>query len=259
MAKESPVSSSDTPWLLVSVRDAREAEAAMAGGCDILDLKEPKNGPLGMVAPANISKIVESVRKTSKTIPVSVALGELSDWADLKKVPKLPAGITYLKVGTAKVGKDSNWPDRWREVRKKFETVSKTKYRWVAVAYADWRAAGAPSPTAIVDAVLEESAVKGSGCVGVLFDTWAKQGRSLWEWISRADLKRHADALHQGGRIVALAGSLGCDRLEGLPSLDPDIVAIRSAACKDGVRNGVVAKEAVSAFRKCLFAKVGRT
>ena len=111
-----------------------------------------------------------------------------------------------------------------------------------------------PQHEVIVDAVLEESNSKAGGCVGVLFDTYAKQGRSLWEWISRADLKRHADALHQGGRIVALAGSLGCDKLDGLPMLEPDIVAIRSAACKDGVRNGVVVKDAVSAFRTCLKA-----
>ena len=259
MAKEAPVAVGDTPWLLVSVRDVREAESALAGGCDILDLKEPKNGPLGMIPVADITKIVESVRKLSKTTPISVALGELWDWDNLKKVPKLPAGVTYLKVGTAKVGKDTNWPERWKGVRKQFESVSKAKFRWVAVAYADWRAAGAPSPTAIVDAVLEESNGKTGGCVGVLFDTYAKQGRSLWEWISRADLKRHADALHQGGRLVALAGSLGCDRLDGLMMLEPDIVAIRSAACKNGVRNGVVVKEAVSAFRICLMSAVGKS
>ncbi len=254
MTKEAPVAAGDTPWLLVSVRDVKEAEAALAGGCDILDLKEPKNGPLGMVPAAQISKIVDAVRKKSKTIPISVALGELSEWDDLKKIPKVPAGVTYLKVGTAKVGKDANWPDRWKVIRKQFESNSKTKFHWVAVAYADWRAAGAPSPTAIVDAVLEESLTKSGGCVGVLFDTWAKQGRSLWEWISRADLKRHADALHQGGRLVALAGGLACDKLNDLHSLDPDIVGIRSAACKDGLRNGVVVKEAVSAFRACLRA-----
>ena len=254
MAKEAPVAVGDTPWLLVSVRDVREADAALAGGCDILDIKEPLNGPLGMVPAGTITKIVDAVRKQSKTMPISVALGELSEWENLKKVPKIPVGVTYLKIGTAKVGKDANWPERWKAVRKQFEAVSKTKFRWVAVAYADWRAAGAPSPTSIVDAVLEESNNKAGGCVGVVFDTYAKQGRSLWEWISRADLKRHADALHQGGRIVALAGSLGCDKLDGLPMLEPDIVAIRSAACKDGVRNGIVVKDAVSAFRTCLNA-----
>ncbi len=254
MTKDSPVAAGDTPWLLVSVRDVKEAEAALAGGCDILDLKDPKNGPLGMVSPAIIGKVVTAVRKKSTTMPISVAVGELSDWDDLKSIPKLPLGVTYVKMGTAKVGKDPNWPARWKDVRKQFETNAKSKFFWVAVAYADWRAAGAPSPTAIVDAVLEESLTKTGGCVGVLFDTWAKQGRSLWEWISRADLKRHADALHQGGRVVALAGGLDCDKLVGLGSLEPDIVGIRSAACKDGTRNGVVAKEAVSAFRTCLKA-----
>lgn len=254
MTKAAPVAAGDTPWLLVSVRDVKEADAALAGGCDILDLKEPKNGPLGMVPVANIHKVVEAVRKKTKTLPISVALGELSDWQNLQKIPKLPSGVTYVKVGTAKVGKDTRWTDHWRAVRKQFESAGKAKYHWVAVAYADWRAAGAPSPTAIVDAVLNESLTKAGGCVGVLFDTWAKQGRSLWEWISRADLRRHAEALHQGGRLVALAGGLGCDKLNGLVTLEPDIVGIRSAACKDGQRDGVVVPEAVRAFRLCLKA-----
>jgi uncharacterized protein (UPF0264 family) len=252
MAKEIPNTAGATPWLLVSVRDVSEAEAALSGGCDILDLKEPKNGPLGMVPIAQIHKVVESVRKQSQTIPISVALGELSDWLNQSGIPKLPASVTYLKVGTAKVGKNTNWPDQWKRVRKQFETTAKSKFRWVAVAYADWRAAGAPSPTAIVDAVLSETYSKQGGCAGVLFDTWAKQGRSLWEWISRADLRRHTEALHQGGRLVALAGGLGCDKLDGLVGLDPDIVGIRSAACQGGLRDGRVSRDAVLEFRACL-------
>lgn len=252
MAKEVPITAGETPWLLVSVRNVLEAEAALAGGCDILDLKEPKHGPLGMVPVAQIHKVVESVRKQSKSMPISVALGELSDWLNLKGIPKLPASVTYLKVGTAKVGKDANWPEHWKRVRKQFETAAKSKFRWVVVAYADWRAAGAPSPTAIVDAVLSETYSKQGGCAGVLFDTWAKQGRSLWEWISRADLRRHTEALHQGGRLVALAGGLGCDKLDGLAGLDPDIVGIRSAACKGGKRDAIVTREAVVEFRECL-------
>jgi len=36
--------------LLVSVRDASEARAALAGGAGIIDAKEPLNGPLGAVS-----------------------------------------------------------------------------------------------------------------------------------------------------------------------------------------------------------------
>src|SRR4051812_47948913 len=37
--------------LLVSVRSAKEVEAALAGGADIIDAKEPSRGSLGAVSP----------------------------------------------------------------------------------------------------------------------------------------------------------------------------------------------------------------
>ena len=37
-----------TPQFLVSIRNANECEAAHFGGADIIDVKEPNNGPLGM-------------------------------------------------------------------------------------------------------------------------------------------------------------------------------------------------------------------
>ena len=43
--------------LLVSVRSADEAEAAIAGGADVIDVKEPSHGPLGMSEPDQYSKI----------------------------------------------------------------------------------------------------------------------------------------------------------------------------------------------------------
>ena len=65
--------------LLVSVRDASEAEAALAGGADIIDAKEPLNGPLGPVAPDTLAAITAAV--AGKT-PISVALGDVGT-ADL--------------------------------------------------------------------------------------------------------------------------------------------------------------------------------
>lgn len=38
--------------LLVSVRDAREARLALAGGVDLIDIKEPSRGALGGADPA---------------------------------------------------------------------------------------------------------------------------------------------------------------------------------------------------------------
>ena len=44
---ETPHSRFSSPQLLVSVRSAGEAVDALAGGCQILDVKDPSRGSLG--------------------------------------------------------------------------------------------------------------------------------------------------------------------------------------------------------------------
>src|SRR5947209_7136474 len=100
------------PRLLVSVRNVSEAEAALAGGCDVLDIKEPGRGAMGMADLATIADIVRRVRDTDAAIPMSVALGEVMDWEKERSVPQLPDGIAYLKLGTAGLGNASDWGQR---------------------------------------------------------------------------------------------------------------------------------------------------
>ena len=65
------------PLLLVSVRDRAEAELAVLGGADWIDLKEPCAGPLGAVGQATAWRVAEAI---PATIPLSAACGELCDW-----------------------------------------------------------------------------------------------------------------------------------------------------------------------------------
>src|SRR5262245_40260453 len=62
--------------LLVSVRSVEEAEAALAGGAGLIDVKEPNNGALGF---AGVEVIAAVLRMVAAQRPVSAALGELSD------------------------------------------------------------------------------------------------------------------------------------------------------------------------------------
>ena len=55
--------------LLVSVRSAEEVSAALAGGADIIDAKEPARGSLGRVTPAVLSAIAA---RTPASVPLSV-------------------------------------------------------------------------------------------------------------------------------------------------------------------------------------------
>src|SRR4051794_22711300 len=80
--------------LLVSVRSAPEADAAVAGGAHLIDVKEPQRGPLGR---ADDAVSAEVVRAVAGRRPVSAALGELLEGY----MPPDRVSLTYVKWGLA--------------------------------------------------------------------------------------------------------------------------------------------------------------
>src|SRR5215468_9568595 len=83
------------PGLLISVRDAAEAEAALRGGADVIDVKEPRRGSLGRADAATIAAVVACVAGRR---PVSAALGELVEPGS-EAVPG--PGLSFVKWGLA--------------------------------------------------------------------------------------------------------------------------------------------------------------
>ncbi len=239
------------PRLLVSVRNAVEALAALNGGCDLLDIKEPQHGSLGMAEVDTIDNVVAAVTSDSRNVPVSVALGEVSDWTNAQQIPKLSAQLSYAKLGTARLGSSNDWTGRWRRIRKDFDQSSRVQFNWIAVAYVDWQLAQGPSPDAVVEAALSERAASPT-CAGVLLDTYAKNGKSLLDWISIGDLAGVSEKIHDGGLVLALAGSLNACNVQRLAGTQPDIIAIRSAACVGGRRLAQVSTDAVREFKNAM-------
>src|SRR5262245_56964413 len=125
------------PRLLVSVRNTNEAEAGLAGGCDVIDIKEPALGAMGMADPATIAAVVSRVRVLKSSVPVSVALGEAAEWGQERPLPQLPKQTTYLKLGTAGLQSDVPWERRLAGVKERFLDGGCGLAKWVAVAYAD--------------------------------------------------------------------------------------------------------------------------
>lgn len=211
--------------LLVSVRSAAEALAALAGGAAVVDVKEPDRGALGRADPAVWTAVRAAV---PVSIPVSVALGELRDWpVDEGELLIDWSGVSFRKIGLAGEGADPGWVDRWAEVRSR----SAAGPSWIAVAYADWRRAEAPSPDDVLDA-----ATAAEDCAGILVDTWDKSHPSPvdlgWSgWFDRA---------RESGRMTALAGRLDLDGIARLAPLRPDLIAVRGAACPGGDRRAGV-------------------
>ena len=71
--------------LLVSVVSAAEARQALAGGADIIDVKDPGEGALGAPSPRVLSEVVQVV---GGAVPVSVALGDLPDLPTRPRWPR---------------------------------------------------------------------------------------------------------------------------------------------------------------------------
>ena len=57
--------------LLVSVRNAAEAETALAGGATVIDVKEPSRGSLGRVDDATLAEVM---RRGGRR-PISAGVG----------------------------------------------------------------------------------------------------------------------------------------------------------------------------------------
>src|ERR1700678_3944537 len=86
-----------SPALLVSVRAVEEAAAALAGGADLIDVKEPNRGSLGRADDAVIAAVVAIVAGRR---PVSAAMGELRD-----RGPPFPGPeLAYQKWGLSGCG-----------------------------------------------------------------------------------------------------------------------------------------------------------
>jgi (5-formylfuran-3-yl)methyl phosphate synthase len=241
------------PALLVSVRNALEARAAVVGGCDLLDVKEPARGPLGMAdrpMMAAIAEFAAGCRGTATPLPCSAALGELVDWESRRSEPAfaVPAGIGYLKLGAAGIASAERWIAAWRLVQSRLETPAGSDVQWVAVAYADWRQAESLEPSQML------AAARAVNCSVLLLDTFDKRSGNLLEVTDCSTLRRLVGAARQVGLKIALAGGLRRGQLAELAELGPDLVGVRSAACAGGRRTNPISAGAVRALKRELIA-----
>lgn len=237
------------PQLLVSTRNAEEARAAVAGGCDIIDVKEPSRGSLGMADPGIITSIVDFAIHYQIGSSVSCALGEVLDWDE--SATAIPNSVSFVKLGLAELDSHHNWKTLWRDTRRRFNDESGRQLNWIAVVYADWNLANSPHPSDILDAIRSDCA-DGNGCVGVLVDTFTKSEKRLFDWFTIHKLAEFVQSARQLGLLTAVAGRLSVADIPSLLTVQPDIIAIRSAACVNSERNATVSSAAVRRFRDAI-------
>ncbi len=216
------------PRLLVSVRSTAEARAALAGGADLIDIKEPARGPMGSADAATIEAIIAEV---AGRVPVSAAFGEWGDW----QPHPIPVGLSFAKWGMARLTE----PPMLAVGRIR---LAADKAKAVAVAYADFERAQSPDPDLLAWDACD------MGVPAFLIDTSVKDGSTLLDWMSPITLERICRRLAFKSIAVALAGSLNEERIRELLPLNPDFFGVRGAACIGG-RAGMISAERVQSLK----------
>lgn len=206
--------------LLVSVRTAAEAQSALAGGADIIDIKEPNRGPMGQADATTIQAITATV---GSQVPVSAALGDLN----ISHPPQVLPGLYFVKMGLAQA------PTHWQKhLTRAFGRLHPA--RTVVVAYADAKRTSAPA----VDHVLQWAIQHRPA--GLLIDTAVKDSSNLFNWLDSVSIRLLIKKTQQANLMIGLAGSLHDAALQHAITLNPDIVAVRGAACGEGIRTSQI-------------------
>ena len=246
--------------LLVSVANAADASAALAGGADVIDAKNPLAGALGAVS-------VDALREIHATVAgarlVTAAIGDAADETEIERTAGrlAAAGAALVKVGFAGITSPSRIEGliaaalrgvrahEWSPIRLKPDPTCEPAptaapdptvvgFKGViAVAYAD-----ADPIAAFVDVAAR------AGATGVLLDTADKSGPGLCELMTPTAVARWVAEAHEAGLLVALAGKLTAEDLAFVQDAGADIAGVRGAACEGG-RAGRVSSERVALLR----------
>jgi (5-formylfuran-3-yl)methyl phosphate synthase len=226
--------------LLVSVRDAIEASAALEGGADIIDAKDPLSGALGAVTLETFRDIHTCVAGTRQ---VTAALGDASEEADTARVADafVRAGAGLVKIGFAGIASRA----RVAALLAAAQDGASARGGVIATAYADADRVGSLDPFGIVDAAAR------AGAAGVLLDTADKRGPGLRDLIPPAVLRTWVETAREARLTVALAGKLSVDDFGYASDAGADVVGVRGAACDAG-RTGHVIAARVRELRSAL-------
>lgn len=210
--------------LLVSVRNADEAGVALEAGADLIDVKEPSRGPLGMAHHEAVAAVLEVV---NGRVPVSAALGEWSESVLTAAHWHLELPLTYVKWGLAGYKGGPGWGEDLLQTRRDVPAPIEV----VATAYADWEKADSVPPAEAV------KFAKRFRYRAFLLDTFHKDGRSLFDHLDYAEVAELIESLQKSGILVALGGSLKPEQVKLLGHVAPDYYAVRGSVCVGGKRD----------------------
>lgn len=219
--------------LLASVMSVAEAEAALDGGVDIIDLKDPAQGALGALPEPVIRAVA---RMIAGRRPVSATLGDLPMDADVVGVAAArfsTYGLDVIKLGLFPGG---DWPAALAAIADR--TTPDT--RLAAVMFAD----AAPDFAWI-------HRLPSYGFAGVMLDTADKRAGGLRAHLDPTRLHEFVARGRDAGLLVGLAGSLTLDDVPALLTLAPDYLGFRGALTR-GDRVAGLDSEKLTALRAAI-------
>ena len=226
--------------LLISPMNEKEASEAIAGGADIIDVKNPQEGALGANYPWVIKRIKEI---TPKHLEVSCTLGEVGNFPGSVSLAALGAaslGVDYIKVGLYGIKTPQEAIFLLQNVRKAAKDCN-PKIKVAVAGYADAERIGAINPL-----LIPEIAFKAQVDVAMI-DTSVKDGKNLFDHLTLDQLKKFVNSAHGFGLEAALAGALRKQDLPVVYGLGADIAGLRGAACTDSNRvTGQITRKLVS-------------
>src|SRR2546426_8865508 len=216
--------------LLVSVAAVSEAHAALLGGADVIDAKDPRQGALGAVRQVVLDAICTGVGAGR---PVSAALGDEGPPALIEQRARAAArrGAAFVKVGFRAAPTVSQARRRAAAARRGAGEGEGDGTRVVLVAYADWARAPSLAPDPLVALAAD------TGAAGVLLDTAFKQA-GLFALLDTQTVRAWVAAAHDAGLFACLAGSLGGADFATARALGADLGGVRGAACGGGRGGG---------------------
>ena len=229
--------------LLASVRSLDEALVALAGGADLIDLKEPSRGALGALDHAAVRICVNALGGRR---PLSATVGDDPEMDPDRMAGAVgrmaEAGVDYIKVGFF------NRP-RAVDCAKALAPMC-ARLKLVAVLFAD-------------DVLQEElvDVLAGSGFAGAMLDTARKDGKSLRDWQAPGRLEDFVARTRKHGLLSGLAGALQPEDIPPLLALGPDYLGFRGALCRNGVRGLELDAAKVAGIRAAIpkrFPAMGR-
>ena len=227
--------------LLISVTSAKEAQTAIQGGADIIDVKNPAEGALGA---ARVAALRDVCTLLPSEAVASAALGESNSAPGALALAAYGAaslGVHYVKLGLRTAN-----PEEAIALLQLVQSslhLANPACALIAVGYADATEIGALS-WRLLPEVAHTARIK-----GCLIDTALKDGRRLFDHCAEPALAGWVAECREAGLLCALAGSLGQTDLPALSRLNPDVAGFRGAACDGDRVNGRVEARLVAALR----------